>query len=132
MGKSTGFLEYDRQVGKEIPVFERIKNFHEFHTCLSLEEQRLQGARCMDCGIPFCQSGAMIGGMASGCPLHNLVPEINDLVYHGNFEQAYVRLTAPTVFQSLPLGYVRPSVKQPVPAAFMENRWRQRKMRKQL
>ncbi len=98
MGKSTGFLEYDRQVGKEIPVFERIKNFHEFHTCLSLEEQRLQGARCMDCGIPFCQSGAMIGGMASGCPLHNLVPEINDLVYHGNFEQAYVRLTSTNCF----------------------------------
>lgn len=93
MGKPTGFLEYDRKNGPEIQPSERLKNFDEFHGQLSLEEQRLQGARCMDCGVPFCQAGCMIAGMASGCPLHNLVPEINDLVFHGNFEQAYERLT---------------------------------------
>ena len=93
MGKPTGFLEYNRQNGPETPAADRIGNFREFHGTLSLEEQRLQGARCMDCGVPFCQAGAMIAGMASGCPLHNLVPEINDLVYHGNWEQAYIRLS---------------------------------------
>ena len=92
MGKATGFLEYERKNGPEIPPAGRIKNFEEFHGLLPLEEQRLQGARCMECGVPFCQAGTMIAGMASGCPLHNLVPEINDLVYHGQLEQAYVRL----------------------------------------
>src|SRR5699024_6625426 len=62
------------------------------------EKQQLQGARCMACGVPFCQSGMMIGGMASGCPLHNLVPEWNDLVYTGNWEQAYYRLTKTNCF----------------------------------
>lgn len=93
MGKPTGFLEYERKDGKVIDPAKRIKNFNEFHESLSEEEQQLQGARCMDCGVPFCQAGVMISGMASGCPLHNLVPEINDLVYRGNFEQAYVRLS---------------------------------------
>lgn len=93
MGKATGFMEYKRQCGPEVPASERIKNFEEFHGRLDLEEQRLQGARCMECGVPFCQAGCMIAGMASGCPLHNLVPEVNDLVYHGNWEQAYVRLS---------------------------------------
>ncbi len=93
MGKSTGFLEYKRKNGPEIPAAERIRNFHEFHGMLPEEEQRLQGARCMDCGIPFCQAGVLIAGMASGCPLKNLVPEMNDLVYRGNWEQAYVRLS---------------------------------------
>ena len=93
MGKPTGFLEYERKDGPVTAPAERIRDFHEFHGQLSEEEQRLQGARCMECGVPFCQAGVMIAGMASGCPLHNLVPEINDLVYHGNWEQAYVRLT---------------------------------------
>ncbi|MGN0432358.1 MAG: glutamate synthase subunit beta [Lachnospiraceae bacterium] len=92
MGKATGFLEYERKNGPETPVTERIKNFNEFHGRLQPEEQRLQGARCMECGVPFCQAGTMIAGMASGCPLHNLIPEVNDLVYQGNWEQAYVRL----------------------------------------
>lgn len=93
MGKSTGFLEYERKNGPETPIRERIQNFNEFHDSLSRKDQSLQGARCMECGVPFCQAGVMIGGMASGCPLHNLVPEVNDLVYHGNWEQAYVRLS---------------------------------------
>ena len=92
MGKATGFMEYERINGPVIPEKQRIQNFEEFHGSLSEEEQRLQGARCMDCGVPFCQAGMMIAGMASGCPLHNLVPEWNDLVYHGNWEQAYERL----------------------------------------
>ena len=93
MGKPTGFMEYQRKNGPSVPPLERIKNFDEFHTTLTLQQQQQQGARCMDCGVPFCQAGMMIGGMASGCPLHNLVPEINDLVYHGNWEQAYIRLS---------------------------------------
>ena len=92
MGKSTGFLEYEREVGRGKTPEDRIKNWNEFHASLSEEEQRRQGARCMDCGVPFCQSGMMIGGMVSGCPLHNLVPEWNDLVYTGNWKQAYNRL----------------------------------------
>ena len=93
MGKPTGFLEYERVDGPVVPEQERIKGFREFHGSLPGDERRKQAARCMDCGIPFCQAGEMIAGMASGCPLHNLVPEMNDLVYHGNFEQAYVRLS---------------------------------------
>ena len=92
MGKPTGFLEYDRVNGKAAEPLERIKHFHEFHTPLTEEQQRKQGARCMECGVPFCQSGMMMNGMVSGCPLHNLVPEWNDLVYTGNWAQAYNRL----------------------------------------
>ncbi|MBR3636603.1 MAG: glutamate synthase, partial [Lachnospiraceae bacterium] len=76
MGKATGFLEYKRENGPVIPEEERVKDFKEFHERLSLEEQQKQGARCMDCGVPFCQAGCMLAGMMSGCPLHNLVPEL--------------------------------------------------------
>ncbi len=93
MGKPTGFLEYKRETAKVLAPKVRIDDFHEFRTPMSREKQRLQGARCMACGVPFCQSGMMIGGMASGCPLHNLVPETNDLVYTGNWKQAYLRLS---------------------------------------
>jgi len=92
MGKPTGFLEYERVEAKAISPKERIKNFNEFHTPLSEEEQRKQSSRCMDCGVPFCQSGMTIKGMTSGCPLNNLIPEWNDLLYTGNWEQAYNRL----------------------------------------
>ena len=93
MGKPTGFLEYPRETAKVESPKERIKHFNEFRTPLSKEAQQKQGARCMECGVPFCQAGIMISGMASGCPLHNLVPEVNDLVYHGNWKQAYDRLS---------------------------------------
>ena len=93
MGKPTGFLEYERETAKVLPPKVRIANFKEFRTPLNKEKQKLQGARCMACGVPFCQSGMMIGGMASGCPLHNLVPETNDLVYTGNWKQAFLRLS---------------------------------------
>ena len=92
MGKPTGFMDYDRVTSKAVEPKKRIKNFNEFHEHLSKEEQQLQGARCMECGVPFCQAGMNICGMTSGCPLHNLVPEWNDLVYTGNWEQAYNRL----------------------------------------
>lgn len=92
MGKPTGFLDYERQTSEEIAPLARIKNFNEFHIPLPLEKQQLQGARCMACGVPFCQYGKMINGMGSGCPLNNLCPEWNDLVYTGNWEQAYSRL----------------------------------------
>ena len=80
MGKATGFMEYTRADGPVRTEEERVRDFNEFHGLLPVAEQRKQAARCMDCGIPFCQAGVMISGMASGCPLHNLVPEINDLV----------------------------------------------------
>lgn len=92
MGKATGFLEYERKDPVSTPPLERIKNFDEFHERLTIKDQQCQGARCMSCGVPFCQAGTVISGMASGCPLKNLIPETNDLVYRGNLEQAYVRL----------------------------------------
>lgn len=92
MGKPTGFLEFDRKEAAHTEPLERIRDFQEFKKPLSLKEQQKQGARCMECGVPFCQSGMMIAGMASGCPLHNLVPETNDLVYRGKWKQAYDRL----------------------------------------
>lgn len=92
MGKPTGFMDYERETSESIEPKTRIKNFNEFHNFLPREKQRLQGARCMECGVPFCQSGMNIMGMTSGCPLHNLVPEWNDLVYTGNWKQAYNRL----------------------------------------
>jgi glutamate synthase (NADPH/NADH) small chain len=92
MGKPTGFMEYKREVSAAEAPKDRVRHFNEFHKHMSKEKQQLQGARCMECGVPFCQSGMMICGMASGCPLHNLVPEWNDLVYTGNWEQAYNRL----------------------------------------
>ena len=92
MGKPTGFMDYERETSVAVSPKNRIKNYNEFHTPLSKEEQERQGARCMNCGVPFCQAGMTIAGATSGCPLNNLVPEWNDLIYHGNWEQAYNRL----------------------------------------
>lgn len=92
MGKPTGFMDFNRiETAAEAPK-ERIKHFNEFHQPLSMEERKCQGARCMECGVPFCQSGLIIGGMASGCPLNNLIPEWNDLLYRGNMKAALSRL----------------------------------------
>mgnify|MGYP002796588884 FL=1 len=85
-------MDYARKDKTAEQPLERIKHFNEFYTPLTKEEQELQGARCMACGVPFCQSGLNLMGMASGCPLHNLVPEWNDLIYNGNWEEAYYRL----------------------------------------
>lgn len=77
---------------------ERIKHFNEFHKPVSLDEQKKQAGKCMSCGVPFCQNGCMIGGMVSGCPLNNLVPETNNLVCGGNFKQAFDRLAKTNCF----------------------------------
>lgn len=92
MGKPTGFMDYKRETSESVKPKVRIKNFNEFHIPLSKEKQRLQGARCMECGIPFCQSGINLMGMTTGCPINNLIPEWNDLVYTDNLNQAYNRL----------------------------------------
>lgn len=98
MGKPTGFLEFERECGEVASPRQRINNYNEFHSPLPKERQQLQGGRCMDCGVPFCQSGMLIGGMASGCPLNNLIPEWNDLLWTGNYKQAYMRLSKTNSF----------------------------------
>ncbi len=92
MGKPTGFMEYTREVPADRAPLERLKDWDEFHLHMDDEELRTQGARCMDCGIPFCHSGVLISGMASGCPINNLIPEWNDLVYRNLWRQALDRL----------------------------------------
>ena len=92
MGKPTGFMEYLRELPVDRSPQERVHDWAEFH--LPLEEKRLrqQGARCMDCGVPFCQTGRIINGGAAGCPVNNLIPEWNDLVYRGLWREALERL----------------------------------------
>ena len=92
MGKTTGFLEFDRANNPSKKPSERIKNFSEFHPPMDKTKRCEQAARCMNCGVPFCQSGANFGGMFSGCPLHNLIPEWNDEIYNGNWREALSRL----------------------------------------
>ena len=92
MGKETGFLEYKRKENPYVKVEERIRNFKELHEPLSKEERRKQAAVCMNCGVPFCQSGMTLSGMVTGCPLHNLIPEWNDEIYRGNDAHAFERL----------------------------------------
>ncbi len=92
MGKPTGFLEYSRCEDATIPEDERILNFNEFHTSLDPEKRKEQGARCMNCGVPMCQSAIRLKGMVTGCPLHNLIPEWNDEIYHDHIAHALSRL----------------------------------------
>ena len=92
MAKPTGFMEYARELPGDLPPEERILHWKEFHRPFAEEKLRTQAARCMDCGIPFCHTGKLLNGMASGCPIHNLIPEWNDLVYRGQWQQALERL----------------------------------------
>ncbi|CCU78528.1 Glutamate synthase [NADPH] small chain [Halanaerobium saccharolyticum subsp. saccharolyticum DSM 6643] len=92
MGKATGFMEYQREVPKERPPKDRINDWKEFKNIFTDKAAKIQGARCMECGIPFCHSGLEIGGMVSGCPVNNLIPEWNDLIYKGKWEEAVRRL----------------------------------------
>lgn len=92
MGKPTGFIEFAREVAAELDPRDRIRNWDEFHLPLPEEKLRTQGARCMDCGTPFCHTGITLSGMASGCPINNLIPEWNDLVYRGLWREALDRL----------------------------------------
>jgi glutamate synthase (NADPH/NADH) small chain len=92
MGKPTGFLEINRELPADAAPRERIKHWLEFHEHLPEDKLRAQGARCMDCGIPFCHVGRILAGAASGCPINNLIPEWNDLVYRGLWKEALERL----------------------------------------
>ena len=92
MGKPTGFIEYLRELPVDRPPAERVKDWKEFHHHMDEKKLRTQGARCMDCGVPFCHTGKLISGMASGCPINNLIPEWNDLVYRGLWKEALDRL----------------------------------------
>ncbi|MCE2862171.1 MAG: Glutamate synthase small chain [Verrucomicrobiota bacterium] len=92
MGKPTGFIEYLRELPVDRAPVERVKDWKEFHHHMEEKKLRQQGARCMDCGIPFCHTGKLIGGMASGCPINNLIPEWNDLIYRGLWKEALERL----------------------------------------
>lgn len=92
MGKPTGFKEYQREIPKDRPAAERLGDYNEFHIAMSDNALRQQGARCMDCGTPFCHTGMLLSGMACGCPVVNLIPEWNDLVYKNLWSEALERL----------------------------------------
>lgn len=92
MGKPTGFMEYEREVPRERAPEERVKDWKEFKLPFSEEASKIQGARCMECGIPFCHTGITLNGMVSGCPINNLIPEWNDLIYRGLWKEAVKRL----------------------------------------
>jgi glutamate synthase (NADPH/NADH) small chain len=92
MGKPTGFIEYLRELPVDRPPLERVRDHKEFHQHMEMKKLRQQGARCMDCGVPFCHTGKLISGMASGCPINNLIPEWNDLVYRNQWKEALGRL----------------------------------------
>ena len=92
MGKPTGFMEFDREPAHVRPPLERIKDWDETHPGYEEKTLKEQGARCMDCGIPYCHTGALVNGLAMGCPIHNLIPEWNDLVFRGQWREAIIRL----------------------------------------
>lgn len=92
MGKPTGFLEVERATIGEVDPKERIKHWKEFKVHPEEAHLKNQGSRCMDCGTPFCHTGHLVSGMASGCPINNLIPEFNDLVYRGRWKEALDRL----------------------------------------
>ena len=91
-------MEYGRVENQGIDPFERIKNYNEFHTPLDEDARKKQAARCMDCGVPFCQYGKPICGMVAGCPLNNVCPDWNDLIYNGFWNEACDRLTMTNPF----------------------------------
>lgn len=92
MGKATGFMEYKRQKPKERNPLTRLSDWKEYSTSFTDEMLSQQGARCMDCATPFCHIGMEINRSTSGCPIHNLIPEWNDLVYRGRWKEALDRL----------------------------------------
>jgi len=123
MGKATGFMEIERATIPDRPPLERIKDWKEIHEHRDDAKVREQGARCMDCGTPYCHTGLLIGGMASGCPINNLIPEFNDLVYRNRWQEALSRLRKTNNFPeftgrvcpapcegSCVLGYIEPPV----------------------
>ena len=123
MGKATGFLDTERETIPNRPPLERITDWKEIHAHRSDKKVMEQGSRCMDCGTPYCHSGLVISGMASGCPVNNLIPEFNDLVYRNRWQEALERLRKTNNFPeftgrvcpapcegSCVLGYIEPPV----------------------
>jgi glutamate synthase (NADPH) small chain len=92
MGKPTGFLEFARELPVDRSPLDRVRDWGEFHQHFPVQRLQEQGARCMDCGVPFCHTGRIVGGLAMGCPINNLIPEWNDLVYRGRWQAALERL----------------------------------------
>ncbi|MDA0342968.1 MAG: glutamate synthase subunit beta, partial [Verrucomicrobia bacterium] len=92
MGKPTGFLEHSRETIADRKPLDRIKDWKEIHEPFDEDKICQQGARCMDCGTPYCHTGMTLSNMASGCPINNLIPEWNDLVYKGKWKDALERL----------------------------------------
>lgn len=92
MGKPTGFLDFQRKTIPDRPPAERVKDWDEIHDVRDDNLVSTQGARCMDCGTPYCHVGILLKGMATGCPINNLIPEFNDLVYRGRWKEALERL----------------------------------------
>ena len=92
MGKATGFIEYTRTLPASRPLSERVSDWSEFHAPVPRQLLRKQAARCMDCGVPFCHTGAVINGAAAGCPINNLIPDWNDLVYRDRWLEALEQL----------------------------------------
>ncbi|MEI6072554.1 MAG: glutamate synthase subunit beta [Verrucomicrobiae bacterium] len=137
MGKPTGFIECLREVPSDAPPTARVANWNEFHLHMSEENLRAQGSRCMDCGIPFCHAGRLLSGMASGCPVNNLIPEWNDLVYSGLWREALDRLHKTNNFPeftgrvcpapcegSCTLGIIRPPVAiKTIECAIVDKGW---------
>ena len=111
MGKPTGFIEYLRELPLDRSAIARINDWNEFHEHMDDKKLREQAARCMDCGIPFCHTGNLVSGMASGCPINNLIPEWNDLVYRGLWHEALQRLhktnNFPDDHQQNPFGTIK-------------------------
>ena len=139
MGKPTGFMEIERQPDAEAPPCERLGHWGEFKTHGDEAKLRAQGARCMDCGTPFCHTGQMISGMASGCPIRNLIPEWNDLVFRGRWKEALERLHKTNNFPeftgrvcpapcegSCVLGVIQPPVTiKSIECAIIDRGWRE-------
>lgn len=92
MGKPTGFMEYRREHQPEREPEQRVKDWNDLYEPFPEKELKMQGARCMDCAVPFCQTGEIMHGATAGCPVHNLIPEWNDLVYRGQWKEALHRL----------------------------------------
>ena len=92
MGKPTGFMEFTREAAAYRDPVTRVGDWNEFVELPVVEDLARQGARCMDCGVPFCHTGELMANMASGCPVNNLIPEWNDLVYRNQWRHALDRL----------------------------------------
>ena len=107
MGKPTGFMEYPRRKTPWRDPVDRALDYYEIYTPAEEEQLKKQGARCMNCGVPFCES-------EHGCPIDNLIPEWNDLVYKGKWKEAYERLQRQIIFQSLQEGFAQHLVREHV------------------